>query len=353
MSQILGLIVTFAPLLVILLAANLAEQRREHAQPHEGMALLSYLLIALPYVFGLIIGLMLQLVMLIAARQPSLLGGLSLAGGTAPFRVDSLALLGLGLWLPSLAGLILLLPPTRRLLSSFLPIDAASPIDAIGLAFSMLVVINLMLTLGVGLDNLATLVKSNGSASQGSDTLISLWLQQILTAGMAMVGVGWLTRRNIQDTLKRLGIVAPTRRQISIGVGVGLTMVPIVMLLEYASTLIGVKASPDVQNLTEQLLGPLFHSPFGIFTLGVSAALGEETLFRGAVLPRFGLILSSLLFALLHSNYGITLSTGIVFILGMVLGWVRIRQNTTTSMIVHAVYNMTLGLLAYLSIGNF
>jgi membrane protease YdiL (CAAX protease family) len=32
----------------------------------------------------------------------------------------------------------------------------------------------------------------------------------------------------------------------------------------------------------------------------------------------------------------------IVFILGMVLGWLRIRYNTTTAMIAHAVYNSSL-----------
>ena len=103
-----------------------------------------------------------------------------------------------------------------------------------------------------------------------------------------------------------------------------------------------------MERLTEELLGSLFTSPLGIITLGIAAALGEEPLFRGAVQPRFGLLLTALLFAVLHSNYGITLSTLIVFILGLVLGWLRIRYNTSTAMITHAVYNMSLGLLAYL-----
>jgi len=85
-------------------------------------------------------------------------------------------------------------------------------------------------------------------------------------------------------------------------------------------------------------------------TLGLAAALGEETIFRGALQPRFGLILTSLLFAIVHSNYGLSISTLVVFLLGIVLGLVRIRHNTSTSMIVHAIYNITLGLLAYLSL---
>ena len=126
-------------------------------------------------------------------------------------------------------------------------------------------------------------------------------------------------------------------------------MVPVVMLLEYLGTTVGVGASPDVERLTEQLLGALFASPWGILTMGLSAALGEETLFRGALTPRFGVLLSSLMFALVHSNYGITLSTLVVFLLGLLLALLRNRYNTSTSMVTHAVYNISLGVLALLS----
>jgi len=44
------------------------------------------------------------------------------------------------------------------------------------------------------------------------------------------------------------------------------------------------------------------------------------------------------------------MGTLLVFVLGLVLAWLRIRHNTTTSMIAHATYNMTIGLMAYLSI---
>jgi membrane protease YdiL (CAAX protease family) len=110
-----------------------------------------------------------------------------------------------------------------------------------------------------------------------------------------------------------------------------------------------VTADADVERLTEQLLGSLFMTPLGILTIGLAAGLGEETLFRGALQPRFGLALTAIFFALVHSNYGITLSTVIVLLLGIVLGWLRLRYNTSTAMITHAVYNMTLGLLAYFS----
>jgi membrane protease YdiL (CAAX protease family) len=84
--------------------------------------------------------------------------------------------------------------------------------------------------------------------------------------------------------------------------------------------------------------------------LGLAAALGEETVFRGALQPRFGLVFTSILFALLHSQYGLSFSTIAVFVIGLVLGVLRLRANTTTAMITHAVYNMSLGLITYLGL---
>jgi membrane protease YdiL (CAAX protease family) len=94
------------------------------------------------------------------------------------------------------------------------------------------------------------------------------------------------------------------------------------------------------------LLGPLFTSIPGILTLGLAAALGEEIIFRGALLPRFGLIYTSILFALVHANYGISAATLVVFLLALVLSLVRYRYNTTVCMIIHATYNISLGILS-------
>lgn len=345
MSQLLSVIFLFLPFLAIFWVANLAERRRAQGEPHQGFALAAYLLMGLLYLAGLALGLVMQLGVAMMQMQPDLFeaGGDLFAAGVA-----SLPLLALGFWLPSLLGLILLLPPVRRAVARLLPLDADNPVHGVSLAFSMLILTSLMTTLGMGLGNLADLMAESGETG-GDLTLLSLWGQQILTALLAMVGVGWLTRRDWNETLQRLGIVVPTPRQWAIGIGLGLGMVPVVLALGYGASLVGLGTDPDVERLTEQLLGPLYQTPFGILTLGLAAALGEETLFRGAVQPRFGLVVTTLMFALIHSNYGITISTLAVFIVGLVLGWLRLRHNTTTAMAMHATYNITLGLLAYLS----
>ena len=352
MNEVISMFFLFAPLIFIVVLANLAETRRQQGEPYQGWAVTSYIILGLFYSLAILGGLAFNLIDLLMQRQPTLLDQMGLQQGADNplLQFESLSLLGFGLWVPSLIGILLLLPPVRRLSARFIPIDAASPVHAVALSLSVLVIMQLLFTMGMGLNNLADMLAEQEAAGVTTNTMLGLWVQQFMTAVFAFFGVGWLIRRDWSATMQRLGLVVPTLGNVVLGIGIGLGMVPVVMGVEQLSALFNIGSDPGVQKLTEQLLGPLFTTPFGIITLGASAALGEETLFRGAVQPRFGFILTALLFALVHSNYGISMSTLIVFLLGLVLGVVRMRVNTTTTMIIHMVYNMSLGLLAYLGV---
>lgn len=354
MNELGSMLAIFVPVIFIYWLANQAERNRLESKDASGLALFSYILVVGLYVVMLAVGLIMQMAIRLARTQPEIFAeieGMPIDPTVLATELASAPLLALGIWLPSLVGILLLTPRVRRLVAGFVDvdIDAASPVHAISISLSMLIFVNLAATLGVGLENLTEMMEEAQAASgEEPNLLISLWGQQILMALLAVVGVGWLSRLNWNKAMARLGIVRPTGNQVLLGVGLGLALIPVVIGLEYITSLLGVSASDEVEALTEQLLGGLFESPFGIITLGAAAALGEETIFRGAAQPRFGLVLTSLLFAILHSNYGLTFSTAIVFGLGLILGWVRIQHNTTTAMIVHAVYNSSLGLLAYL-----
>jgi membrane protease YdiL (CAAX protease family) len=203
-----------------------------------------------------------------------------------------------------------------------------------------------LITLGVGLNNLATtLVEGAEEASSRGVPPLGLWTQSVLMVALAAVGVGWPVRRTLGDTLARLGLEPISLRQVGIGLGLGIVVAPLMLLAMALVERVGIQPDADVEALNEALLGPLMTSPLGILTIGFAAGIGEETLLRGAVQPRFGLWLTAALFAILHSNYGVSLSTLIVFILGLGLGLVRIRYNTTTSILVHAAYNVTLSVI--------
>ena len=96
---------------------------------------------------------------------------------------------------------------------------------------------------------------------------------------LGLIGVGWLSRRKFGESLARLGIVKPSVREFAFGLGIGLLLVAFAFSMEYVAGFIGVSADPEVEELTKQLLGSLFTTVPGILTLGLAAALGEETVF--------------------------------------------------------------------------
>jgi membrane protease YdiL (CAAX protease family) len=81
-------------------------------------------------------------------------------------------------------------------------------------------------------------------------------------------------------------------------------------------------------------------SPLGAVVLGASAGIGEEAIFRGALQPRFGLVIPSLLFTMLHGpQYGFNVALLGLFGVSVILGLERKYVNTTAAMITHALYN--------------
>lgn len=352
MTEVIAVVIQFIPLLILLLLANGAESPRLKKDGERGGAsvtlmVFSYVFLAISYLFMFIVGAMIHLTSFIATR-----GGIDLPAempGADPKLIDtllqSLPYVGASFWVPSLLGLLLLIPALRRMIARVLPIRSDHMVHTASLSFSMFIWIYFFFFIALGLDTISKLTAAPGEVA---NPMPELWAQQITFFLIALIGVGWLTRRNLGESLHRLGLVLPTPRQVLIGIGSGLLLVAGALLLENLAHWIGFTQDPHVEKLTEELLGPLYGSVWGILTLGLSAALGEEAIFRGALLPRFGLILTTLLFTLLHSNYGLSLSTLVVFLVGLVLGLLRNRYNTSTTMVVHATYNISLGILAAL-----
>ena len=338
----------FLPLAAVLWLANLSWRKRIEGElkSERTFKWLAYGLLAALFGVLILIGLLLQGVGLLASVAPVSSEAMPITG----MPPDVFPRVALGFWAPSVLGVLMLLRGPRRLVARFAPIDPANPVHAVALSMAFLVLVNLLITLGLGLQNLAAMLETSQTAGVGTNMAPSLWAQNIAFLFLAFVGVGWLARRTLKGAVNRLGLAVPTLGQAGLGVLAGLLMVPAVLALEYLASKVGLGASPDVERLSEQLIGPLTTSIPGVLTMGLAAALGEESIFRGALQPRFGLLLTTLLFALLHSQYGISFSTVAVFGVGLVLGLLRLRANTTTAMITHAVYNISLGLISYLGL---
>jgi membrane protease YdiL (CAAX protease family) len=346
MRLAIATILQFVPFIAILCFANIAEGRREAGKPYEGWLVVTYALLGILLLLALCIGLLFQTAgaLLQGGLTPEQRGPLQ---GISPELLQAIPRIGFGLWLPSLLGIVFLLAPVRRLLARLIPIEPSNAVHAVSLVYAMFVLSQLLITTGLGLDNVASLVE--GADTSGMDLIAIFWTQDIVWLLMALIGVGWLSRKGLGQALQRLGIVVPTLRQVIVGIGISILLALAVTGALNLGSRLGIGVGQDVEKLSELLVGPLTQSIWGVLTLGLAAAIGEESILRGALQPRFGLLLSSLIFTLLHAQYGFSLATGVILIVGLVLGLVRKHQNTSTSMLLHAFYNITLGLLAFLS----
>lgn len=336
LNDFLNVALQFTPLLAILLFANWGERLRQQTLPYMAPVVVSYVATALLYVTAFVLG----LVFLLSANLPA-----------APIPIESPAWLAFGVLVPSVVGLLLLLKPARRLVARFTNLEPDHPVHTVALALTMTPLLNQGLTLGIGLETLTNLIAQQAEQSGTAPiSLASLWAQNIMFVLMALIGVGWLTRRTFGQSLVRLGIVSPSGRDILVGVAAALVLIPVIPILLALLGDAGMGVDQDVESLTELLTGALFATPFGILSVGLAPGIGEESIFRGAMQPRFGLLLTSILFALVHGQYGLSLATLVVFGLGLALGIVRNRTNTTTAMLTHALYNSGTAMLAYLGI---
>jgi len=165
---------------------------------------------------------------------------------------------------------------------------------------------------------------------------------------VALLGVGVGVRRNLRETLGRLGYGALSFKQL----GVVVVFVGGAFALSAAAEALFATFQPElyreVGEISDSLFNPRGLSPVAavLFALliGVGAGLGEETLFRGAVQPVLGILGTSVLFASLHIQYGPSLLLVYVFVLSVGLGLLRRYINTTASFVAHAAYN-SLGII--------
>jgi membrane protease YdiL (CAAX protease family) len=98
------------------------------------------------------------------------------------------------------------------------------------------------------------------------------------------------------------------------------------------------------QRVIEQT-APGSHGIFAALLFGLSAGIGEELVFRGLIQPKFGLLVTALLFTVTHVQYGITFINLGIFSIGLLLGLERKRYGLTACILTHAMVD-TLAVLA-------
>ncbi len=237
-----------------------------------------------------------------------------------------------------LLGLLLLVPPVQRAIARRLPLRAGSPVAYITLVIGILF---LAQQLGSQLAvNILAALKDSPPL-----TITDLLFQDIPLLLLAFFAVGLFVRRSFSETLDRLGLRSPPARYWWL---VALLAIPVFMGIAYGIEWVAGIVTPATQKEVTDVSTVLFsrfNNPGAIIFLGLLAGVVEEIVFRGALVPRLGIFVTALLFAALHTQYGITFASLEVFVLGVGLGWLRLRSGTLTCIVAHAGYDIAVGLL--------
>lgn len=265
-------------------------------------------------------------------------------GGPRQLFEIAAAYFGIGL-----LGLCLFLPNVRRSVAGLLPTYADSFVHAIAVATVVTLIALLFVPLMVlGQPPVLLLfqhlagsppLEGMSNADQMIDTLAGLvWL-----VPSAILAVGYPYARTIRESLVRVGLVRPTVAQVVFAVVAALALVYVMTGVDHAiSWFWRLMDWPATDTKTFEELMKFGFSLWGALVIGVTAGLGEELFARGVLQPRLGIVLSNLLFTAAHAlqyNWDGLVS---VFLIGLVLGVIRKKTNTTTSAIVHGTYDFTL-----------
>lgn len=229
----------------------------------------------------------------------------------------------------------------RQILARIMPLNPESPVHSLALVLS------------VYLLGYTALLLSQGGLSGLADSvepapLYLLILSELLFAVVALFGVGFLVRRRGRDLANRLGLERPQPMQIVVAI----SLIIVLVMLQACAGLIWQLLNPEQSEILEDVSATLLteiDTVWEWFLIALATGIGEELLFRGALQPVFGLGFTSILFALIHIQYGYTPVTLFIVLIAIVLGILRRYYSTTITIFVHVGYNFTLGLLALLA----
>lgn len=242
---------------------------------------------------------------------------------------------GIALMIGGAACCFVVWRPFRTAIARVTPISADSSLDALAICLTILIVAS----------QLGQQLSSNILASVASSSALGpadLLANEVPFLIGAFLGVGIFIRRRPLESMRRLGLVRPTLWQVILGLAAAGVFLGFVSGVD----VLAVRITPQLNNEVNQASGHLFsglNSVGGVLLIALSAGICEETLFRGALQPRIGILWTAIVFASVHTQYGLSLDALAVLILAIGLGLLRRYCNTTTSMICHATYNTLAG----------
>jgi uncharacterized protein len=142
--------------------------------------------------------------------------------------------------------------------------------------------------------------------------------------------------QSLKAIIKNLGLSRNSINSKSLLAGLALFALIVVMelLISAFSQATGVQLPTNVAEVLDGM--PIY---FLLFTF-IIAPIDEEILFRGFLVPRFGIIASALLFAVMHLTYLSVSQFVAAFVFGLLAGYFFKKNNSLyTTILAHALVN--------------
>lgn len=212
---------------------------------------------------------------------------------------------------------------------------------------------------------LGTVVRATGGDVSGfASPPASVVLLVIVQSGVLAGALAWLAGRR-RLTWRLLGSQRTSARHLAQGVAAGLLAVAVAVAVALAGT--AITGSEDSSG--QSLLDPSLTEGFGLWVVllgvGVLAPVTEELIFRGALFQTIGrrigwvpgLVVSSLVFAVVHIEVVISGGNAVVFLtalaaVGAVFAATFHRtRNLVAAMVAHGTFNTVQLLLSRLDVG--
>jgi len=321
-----------------IILANLGER-------NEMERVLTYVLLGLLCFVVVAVGLLLILAGFVAGDIPM--------GHFGEIAAGDVMLYGILLILTGIISALMFFKPIRVQIAKIIDINPGSCVHTTGLILisnltGALIITTLFMFTG-GFEIMERILTEEETArSDTMEVILGTVTQEMLFVLIAFLSVGVLIRRDLQDSLKRLGLVPPTLLQVLIGFGAAFVLLGVAIPIELLMQEYTPESSESMDRVMEKLLDLKNIGIFGALIISVSAGVGEEILFRGAIQPRFGILFTAFLFTLVHVQYPNLLAILMIFIIGVILGILRKKTNTVVPIIAHATYDFILFLFVIL-----
>jgi len=195
----------------------------------------------------------------------------------------------------------------------------------------------------------ATVTSTVDTSTAPTAESLMLGAVPFLVVGIAAVGPG--VRRSLRQAAERLGLWPLRLPWWVVGLIAGIVLVPVGdWVAGLLSNLTSAHCLAQQVEVQQAITGT---GRTALEQIGVAVAAGvcEETLFRGALQPRFGIFLSSALWASYHLQYtcnGLPSASNLyILLLGFIFGGLRKAGGLWPAIVAHSVYDGTilLGLL--------